>query len=151
MNSSILTKTGFAIIMALILLPLVSDFIFGSISQNEDYKYIGPGAYSILYDNLIKAAVPVIIFITSILVVFNIVNRYDLSVGSLQSIIALLVVVSFCVMLLAGSEQVGVMKDIVLVVVGFYFGSQINSDQNKPVIKSRTKLDNSRTDEVESG
>ena len=47
--------------------------------------------------------------------------------GSVQTLIALLVVSAFCLAALGNIPGMGALKDLALVVVGFYFGSQRKS------------------------
>jgi hypothetical protein len=48
--------------------------------------------------------------------------------GNIQVFIAVLVIVSYCIAVLAGLGSAG-LKEIALIVVGFYFGSRTNRDQ----------------------
>ena len=52
--------------------------------------------------------------------------------GSVQTVIALLVVSAFCLAALGNIPGMGALKDLALVVVGFYFGShRLNAEETK--------------------
>jgi MFS family permease len=60
---------------------------------------------------------------------------------NIQTLIAIVVIVSFCIAALGGIRGVSDLKDIALAVIGFYFGSRQAEQQAKELIALRGQLD----------
>lgn len=62
----------------------------------------------------------------------------------MQTIIALVIMVAFALAALSGIEGAAMLKDVALVVVGFYFGTQkrtneiVNGDKRHTIIEEHT-------------
>lgn len=87
---------------------------------------------------------PFLQLIIILLILEWLINRFGISTNknftsiswNVQTIIALIVIVAFSLAALSGIQGAGMLKDLALVVVGFYFGTQkktveINQDDTK--------------------
>ena len=59
---------------------------------------------------------------------------------NIQTLIALVVITSFCIAALAGISGVSYLKDITLAVIGFYFGSRQAEQQAREIGELRKQL-----------
>lgn len=55
---------------------------------------------------------------------------YSLLSDRTQAVLALIIVSSLCISAIAGLKSVTILKDLALVVVGFYFGSRVKKDED---------------------